>query len=84
VRLRREALTWRRSGDEVIVLDLQTSRYLSLNGTGALLWEHLATHDCDARELTGVLTARHDVATAAADVEAFLGDLRRHGLLASD
>jgi hypothetical protein len=83
VRLRRDGLSWRRSGEEVIVLDLRTSRYLSLNGTGALLWEQLAAADRTTAELAGLLRDRHGIAVKAAttDVEAFVADLRAQALL---
>jgi hypothetical protein len=42
MRLRRDGLTWQAIGDDIVVLDLQGSVYLRLNGTGRVLWEALA------------------------------------------
>src|SRR4051794_10309625 len=42
MQLRQGDLTWQIAGDDVVVLDLAGSVYLKLNGTGRVLWEHLA------------------------------------------
>jgi len=71
--IRAEDLSWRDVEDEVVILDLRSSRYLSLNGTGALLWQALDAGADDAA-LVDLLVDRFGVpaGAAAADVAAFL------------
>lgn len=35
-------IAWRKVDDEVILLDLTSSDYYTINGTGSMLWEALA------------------------------------------
>jgi hypothetical protein len=81
--LRKAGLTWHVVGDEVVVLDLEKSTYLKLNGTARMLWEGLSTSSTEV-ELVAVLAARFGIAEerAAGDVAEFLSDLRRRDLLA--
>ena len=83
MQLRQEGLTWHVAGDDVVVLDLEGSVYLKLNGSGRLLWERLAS-PCTEGDLQAVLVDHYgiDEQRAAADVTAFLGDLRRRHLVA--
>jgi hypothetical protein len=82
-RLRGEDLTWRTSEDAIVVLDQRRWEYLSLNGTGATIWQALAGGATSA-ELTDELQRVYDVdeGTAERDVDAFLAMLRQHELLA--
>lgn len=82
LRLRSEALAWRHVDDEVIAVDLQSSTYLSAAGSGALLWEALAsgtTRDL----LIDLLVEEFDIERdrAAVDVDAFVADLAGRELL---
>lgn len=81
-RLRADSIAWRQIGDEVVVLDLRTSQYVSANASAGLLWRGLergATRD----ELIAELEREYeiDAETAAADVDAFLADCRARELL---
>jgi hypothetical protein len=82
MQLRQENLTWQVAGEDVVVLDLKGSVYLKLNGTGRVLWEALVDPRTDS-ELVSALVDKYgiDEERAAADVAAFLGDLRNRGLL---
>jgi hypothetical protein len=82
MQLRQAALTWHVAGDEVVVLDLQGSVYLKLNGSARVLWELLAV-SCEQGDLTAALLDEYDVspAQAAIDVAAFLEHLRERELL---
>jgi hypothetical protein len=82
MQLRQGDLTWQIAGDDVVVLDLAGSVYLKLNGSGRVLWEHLAD-PTTKRELVAALVDAYaiDEALASTDVEAFLADLRGRGLL---
>ncbi len=81
-KLRRNGLAWNVVGDEVVVLDLDGSVYLQVNGTGRVLWEALVD-GCTKNDLTELLRVHFDVGVerAEADVEAFIGDLEHRGLL---
>jgi hypothetical protein len=82
MQLRKDDLTWHIAGNEVVVLDLEGSVYLKLNGSGRLLWERLA-EPCDAATLTEALVAEYGIESdsASSDVEAFLADLGERDLL---
>ena len=82
LRLRDADLAWRNVDDEMIAIDVRDSTYLTANDSGSLLWSALAagtTRDELANRL--VDTYGIDAATAAADVDSFLSDLRQRGLL---
>ncbi len=83
LRLAERRMTWHEVGGDVVVLDLDGSVYLKLNGTGRVLWELLA-EGTDQEHLRAALVENYDVdpATAATDVDEFIGDLRRRELLA--
>jgi hypothetical protein len=82
MRLRQQDLTWHVAGDEIVVLDLEGSVYLKVNGSGRVLWELLTEPRTEA-ELTSALVERFEIdqPRAAADVTGFVGDLRQRGLL---
>jgi hypothetical protein len=82
LRLRAGRLRWTTVDDEVVVVDGDTSTYLAANPSAAVLWRALAegaTEDALAALL--VDTYALDGERAAADVGAFLDDLRRRGCL---
>jgi hypothetical protein len=82
LKLRSDALEWREVEGEVIVLDLEGSVYMSLNGSGAVCWRALAD-GATREEIANRLTERFDVSRERAerDVEDFLQELGSHGLL---
>lgn len=84
LKLRTDDLEWREIDSDVVVLDGRDATYLTLNGSGALLWRMLAANTTRA-EMVGALLDAYDVeeSTAAADTDAFLEALTRQGLLAS-
>jgi hypothetical protein len=73
---------WREVGDEVVVLDVQTATYLSLNGSAGVLWKKL-DGGATPTELVAELVAAYAVpeARAAKDVGDFLRALRDRSLL---
>lgn len=82
LQLRQDALTWHVLGSDVIVLDLEGSVYLKLNGPGRLLWERLV-EPCDRDVLADALVDEYgiDRNQAVDDVAAFVDDLRGRNLL---
>lgn len=86
MRLRTEGVSTRTVGDETIVLDLETSRYLTVSGVGVRLLELLSDgRDVPVDELVTTVTDEYEVdgATARRDIEGFGERLASVGLLAT-
>ena len=81
-RLRKNGVSWRELDDQIVVLDLASSKYVTINGAGAVIWEHLVS-GASVDDLVSVLVECFDIdhATARADTESFLDDLRQRNLL---
>jgi hypothetical protein len=82
LRLKREALEWREVEGEIVALDVGSAEYVAANGSGALLWRHLAggtTGDALVDALTTEFRVDRD--TAERDVDRFVTSLRERGLL---
>ncbi|MDQ1527525.1 MAG: hypothetical protein QOG18_2138 [Microbacteriaceae bacterium] len=80
--LRDSGLSSRAVGGEVVVLDLENSRYLTISGSGVLLFELLREeHDRDELVAALLTTFEVDEDTARRDVDAFIADLSDAGLL---
>lgn len=75
-------VAWRETGSEIVVLDLSGSVYFGLNGTGAQLWKRLVDGASRA-DLLELLAAYpdHSPTQMQTDLDAFLTDLDRCGLL---
>lgn len=84
LRLRTDGLSWREIADEIVAVDVESSRYLSANTTGRLLWKPLA-EGTTRSELTRILVDAYgiDQDRAAADVDVFIAELEAEGLLES-
>jgi hypothetical protein len=82
-RLREGGLSSCSVGDELVVLDLHGSQYLTIRGSGIYLFKLLGV-ERDRDELVAALLTRFEVdeGTARADVDKFLADLTEAGLLA--
>jgi Coenzyme PQQ synthesis protein D (PqqD) len=82
VKLRDDRVRWRELDAEVVAVDIDSSTYLSTNGSGALLWLELAqgtTRDALVERLAQAYLI--DAGRAGADVDSFLAELRGQGLL---
>ncbi|MGH8900632.1 MAG: PqqD family protein [Egibacteraceae bacterium] len=84
LRIRGQDLVWRTVGDEVIALDLRSSKYLRVNATGALLWQHMQS-PAGREALVDALVDRFDLPReqAAGDLDGFLAMLSENELLES-
>lgn len=84
LRIRAGQIEWRAVEGEVVILDLARQRFLSLNPSGALLWEALAQGPATRAQLAERLVAAYgiDPIQAAADVEALTESLLAEALLA--
>jgi hypothetical protein len=85
MRIDPEAVSWRKVEDEVIVLDLRRSVYISINPTGTELWPALvegATPEALAARLQTTFGLEPHIAER--DVDAFLRSLDDEGLLTKD
>ncbi|HVE97919.1 MAG TPA: PqqD family protein [Mycobacteriales bacterium] len=82
VRLRVGVSEWRRVDDEIVAVVLADQRFVSVNRSGAPLWEALVA-GTDVAHLEALLVEKHRITAdrAQADVRAFLDDLRSRGLL---
>jgi hypothetical protein len=82
VKLRTDNVVWRQVGDEVMILDTESSEYLSVNESASLLWP-LLLGGCTRAALGQTLIDRFgiDNATAATDVDELLAQLGEFGLL---
>lgn len=82
MRLRTADISARKLGNETIVLNLATSRYLSITGVGCRVFE-LLTEERSVDDLVDVIVSEYRVEDALArrDIEAFVGKLRDLQLL---
>jgi hypothetical protein len=85
LRLRVDEVVWREVGEDLVVLELASSTYLTLNGSAKQLWIGL-TEGAGVPELVGRLTATYGITEeqATTDTEAFLAALADRKLLADD
>lgn len=86
VRLRQDAVSWRRMVDgEIVGLHLQSSGYLRVNITGSVLWQALA-EGSTRTQLVSLVSGRFEIdrERAAHDVDLFLTELANRGLLKED
>lgn len=77
-----EAVTWRKTGEEAVILNLETSEYYSLNDTGTLIWE-LLNSGKNAGKIAETLASEYGIKAdqAAADTAAFLHHLAKIKIL---
>jgi len=82
IRLRDEGLFWRESGDEVVALDAEVSRYFAVNPSATVLWKRLGD-GASEEELADALCERYGIERdlAEREVKAFLEVLSARGLL---
>ena len=68
--------------DGAVLLDLKGGKYFSLNPLGALVWQ-LLEQRADRKSIEQEIVDTFDVpaATAAQDLDRFLGDLQQKGLV---
>lgn len=82
LRLRRDAVEWREVEGEIVALDLRNQTYVTLNRSGATIWELLdkgTSWEQLAERLIELFRIERDDATA--DLDAFLMQLEERGLL---
>jgi coenzyme PQQ synthesis protein D (PqqD) len=82
LKLREDKVSWREIDSEVVAVNIDSSTYLSTNGSGALLWLELAggaTRDALVERLAQAYLI--DTEQAASDVDSFLSELNGQGLL---
>jgi hypothetical protein len=82
-RARKNGLAWRAIEDEVVILDLESSTYLSMNLVGAMLWKQLSSTGASREELAMSLQQTFDLpsGTAQADADSFVDALLEAGLV---
>ena len=82
--VRAEAASWQPVGEETVVLDLQTSMYLTLNVTASEMWNLLAQDGASRTSLVEHLTTQYDLGAEAAgeEAQAFLEACNARGWIA--
>ena len=85
IQTRREDLETRLVEGELVILDLRSQRYLSLNRTGTALWP-LMVEGIARSQLVDALALGHDISldVAERDVDVLIGQLRDADLLAAE
>jgi hypothetical protein len=81
-RVRPDGVVWRAAGDEMVLLDTQSSVYFGLDRWGSFLWTHLA-EGATVADLVAALAATAPIerVRAAGDVAEFVDALLHHGLI---
>jgi hypothetical protein len=82
MRLRSNDLVAREIGDEIVILNMQSSKYFTVTGVGTRLFELLAD-ERTPEELVRVILDEYEVSPTVAegDVTAFLTDMQAAGLI---
>jgi hypothetical protein len=77
-----ERAVWRQVGDEIVILDIPTSTYLTLNSSAVALWK-LLEEGASPAELAAELVATYGISetNAADDVQRFLGAVEERSLI---
>lgn len=77
-----ERAVWRQVGDEIVILDIPTGTYLTLNSSAVALWK-LLEEAASPAELGAELVATYGIseARAAEDVQRFLGAVQERSLI---
>ena len=72
------SVTWRKAGDEAVILDMETSEYYSANDTGTFIWERLSAGE-KAEAIAAALAAEYGISEdrAADDTRVFLKSLSK-------
>lgn len=72
-------------GGELVMMSAEKGNYIGLSEVGARIWELIDTPQ-EIDTVCGILEKEYDVSPEAcrADVEAFLGELVKHGAAAFD
>lgn len=84
MKLRQDNISARRIDDEIVVLDLASSQYFTVTGSGVLLFDMLTAGATESELVAGVLAEYAvDAETARVDVVAFVGHLTAAGLVES-
>jgi hypothetical protein len=78
----KDSVVARSLGEEMVLLNLESGLYYSLNSLGVFVWPYIqqgATADAVAEAIVSEYEVDRDV--AAADLNAFLGQLAEWGLI---
>lgn len=73
-----ESVTWRKTGAEAVILDLESSNYYSANEAGTFVWEQFSAGK-KPEKIAGALAEEYgiDAEQARRDVQDFLKDLAK-------
>lgn len=81
-RINNEKVVWRTINEEVVILDLDSRRYYSLNKTGSLAWSFL-NEKKTGEQIIEKICEEYGLAyrKASQDVFSLIKDLEREGLI---
>ncbi|HCC48040.1 MAG TPA: hypothetical protein DEQ38_08010 [Elusimicrobia bacterium] len=81
----REAITWRKTGDEAVILNLETSEYYSANEAGTFVWE-LFSAGKKKEKIAAALAEEYGIPPAQAekDTSDFLKELAKLKIIAPE
>lgn len=81
----REAITWRKTGDEAVILNLESSEYYSANEAGTFVWE-LFSAGKKQDKIAAALAEEYGIppAQAAKDTSDFLKELAKLKIIAPE
>jgi hypothetical protein len=76
---------WKEVGEKIVVLNLDSGRYFSLNGTGSVIWTALM-EKARLDEIVDRICATFeiDAENARNDAEQMIDEFVRNGLIAAD
>ena len=82
LRVNSQEVVWREIGDELVVLHMGTATYMTVNGSGRVLWNRLVD-GATRGDLVDALVERYgiDQDQATRDVDAFLESVTECALL---
>jgi hypothetical protein len=82
LQLRRDGLHWIEADGEIVALDDRSMQYMSANSVGAVIWRALVDGSTrDALVARVVDEFEVDESTAGRDVDAFVADISKLGML---
>jgi hypothetical protein len=82
VRINSQDLVWKEIGEDIVVLHMSTATYLTINGSGRVLWR-LLVDGATRQDLTDALVSTYGIGAeqAGEDVDTFLSSLEECALL---
>lgn len=77
-----ENIVWRDVDNEVVILDIESGNYFTLDGVGRMIWKHLADGNSIA-DTTEAVINEYDVSeeNAKSDIEGLIEQLKEEKII---